>query len=40
MKFTAKGRPLWVPLEDKKLLLVANFQAKNKPVARRKAYVK
>lgn len=37
IKFTANGNPLWVPLLDKKLSFLANFQARNNPVANRKA---
>lgn len=40
MKLKANGKPFWVPFPDKKLSFLANFHARNKPVANKKAYVK
>lgn len=40
IKFNASGIPLWVPLDDKKSSFEVYFQARNKPVAKSKAYVK
>lgn len=37
MKLMAKGMPLWVPLDERKLSLLANLHARKSPVNKRKA---